>query len=71
MTTRHVTPSDPLNAYTQAHLAFCPECNPRYYLGRDLLAQAWEEGRQAQCGQDNGGPMAVNPYTAEAQVDGL
>ena len=67
MTTRHVTPSDPLNAYTQAHLAFCPECNPRYYLGRDLLAKAWEEGRQA--GSES--TVQPNPYTAGAQVDGL
>lgn len=29
----------------------------------DIAAEMWEAGAEAQCGQDNGGPMAVNPYT--------
>lgn len=32
------------------------------------LEQAWNAGAEAQCGQDNGGPMAVNPYTVPKPV---
>ena len=45
------------------------------YRGADavmgLLEKTWDEGAEAMCGQDNGGPMAYNPYTAQTEVDGL
>lgn len=43
------------------------------FLRRLFNAQAekaWNEGAEAMCGQDNGGPMAENPYTVVAERTG-